>query len=125
MVGLGLDLAAGEARTFDLTLALTAAAATTGFQLGFTGPAMDSFLAVIEYQSSATAWTTQTLGALPAGAAAGTLVTATYAAAPTPVLVRITGVCKATAAGRLQLRARSEVAGSAITVKAGSSLRVV
>ena len=120
VAGLSVPLAANTAYKIDALLALTSAAVTTGWQLGVTGPAgLSSFIAACEYQSSATAWTTATLiaiGAFP-------LVTAAYAATPTQILARITGtVVNGGTAGQLQIQARSEIAGSAITVKRGSTL---
>lgn len=119
---LAFAVAATTAYEFELVVPLTSAATGTGWQLGFTGPAAPSaFLAVCEYQSSATAWTTATLQAL----GAFPLVTAAYAAAPSQILCRITGhIITGAAGGTVQLQARSEVANSAITVRRGSALRV-
>lgn len=119
ITGLTVPVVSGVAYQLDALLAITSAATTTGWQFGITGPAMSSFLAVCEYQSSATAWTSSTLTA-PGGF---TLVTAAYAA-NTPILVRISALVNPSANGSIQLQARSEVAGSAITVRRGATLTV-
>ncbi len=108
---------------FELFLAITSAAATTGWLFGFTGPASPtSFFAVHEYQSSASAWTTATIQAIGNFA----LVTAAYAASPSAIGVRIKGVIQNGAnAGNVQLVGATEVNGSAVTVRGGSTMKVV
>lgn len=122
VTGLAFTAQPATAYQFGVLLPVTSAATTTGWQFGFTGPAgVASFIAVQEYQSSATAWTSATL----TGLGGFTLVTAAYVAAPTPILVRISGLLvNGPNAGSVQLQARTEVAGSAITVKRGATLLV-
>lgn len=121
---LGFAVAANSGYRFDYLLAITSAAATTGWQFGFTGPAAPvTFLATCEYQSSATAWATATLNAITYGAFP--LVTAAYVA-NAPIAVRIQGVISSGAlAGTLQLQFRTEIANSAVTIKRGSTLSVL
>lgn len=127
---MGFAVAVNTAYEFEYMLAITSAALTTGWQFGFTFPLLSVggfFLATIEYQSSATAWTTQTLTASTTNLTnvAGALVTAAYVTAPAPIAVRIKGIySNAAAPGTVQLQFRSEVATSAITLKRGSTLRV-
>lgn len=125
---LSFTVTAGQDREFEYVLPITSAALTTGFQVGFTFPLLNAagyFLAVVEYQSSATAWTVQTLNvtATNVGSVAGALVTAAYVVAPTPLMARIKGIVANPTAGTVALQFRSEVAGSAITVKRGATLK--
>lgn len=127
VTGLVIPVTANQPREFEFMLSITSAVITTGWQFGFTFPAaMQSLLATCEYQSSATAWTTATISSsAPASPASFTLVTAAYVALA-PIAVRIKGVARnGVNAGNIQLQAATEVAASAVTVKAGSVLKYV
>lgn len=119
---LAFPIAANATAEFELMLALTSAATTTGWLFGFTGPAgVTSFVATQEYQSSATAWATSTLQAL----GNFTLITAAYVATPSAIVSRIKGVIQNGAnAGIVQFMGGTEIANSAIVIRAGSTLKV-
>lgn len=120
---LSFTVAASGAYTFDYALMITSAALTTGWTFGFTGPsAPTTFSATQEYQSSATAWTTSTIGSFTNF----TTVLSAYAITPTIIHVRIRGqLVNGANAGTVNLRFASEVAASAIVVKRGSLLSVM
>jgi hypothetical protein len=122
VVNWAVDVVANEVYTLTYTFLLTSAALTTGWQFGWTGPASPTlFNAVIEYQSSATAWTVQTVQSFTTG----TLVTAAYVATPTPIAVRISAqLINGANAGTVNFRFSSEVAASAIVLKRGGVLMV-
>lgn len=108
--------------SLDYDLFITTAAITTGWLIGFTGPASPTyFYAVCEYQSSATAWTTATIQSLTTF----TLVTAAYVATPNIIRVRIKAqLVNGANAGLLNLTWATEVAASAAVIKKGSTLQV-
>lgn len=123
VVGWSANVVAGREYQVDVSLPLTSAATTTGWQVGWTGPTMSSLLSVCEYQSSATAWTTNTITSttMPAN---HTATAATYAA-NTPVLMRIRAHFVPSASGVIQFQARTSVAASAITAKRGATMQVL
>lgn len=125
-----IPLPANSVVTLDAILVFQSAALTTGFQFAATprtvggGGAITPtrFLVTFEYQTSATAWATatQTVPTTPMA-----VTTAAYVA-NSGILCRITGQIEMGAtAGELRMQARSEVAGSAITLRKGSPLRVM
>jgi hypothetical protein len=125
-----IPLAANDVVTVDGILTFQSAAATTGFGFGARvttvggGGALvpTRFLLTFEYQTSATAWATatQTVPTTPM-----TVTTAAYVA-NSGILCRISGQVEMGAtAGELRFQARSEVAGSAVTLRKGSPLRVM
>lgn len=119
------NLISGREYQFDVSIVLRSAATTTGWQVGWAasgGLAFSSFLSVCEFQSSATAWTTNTITSvtMPAN---HTATSAAYAA-NTNILMRIRAHGIASASGNLQFTARTAVASSAITVLRGSTFTV-
>jgi hypothetical protein len=125
-----VSLPANDVVTVDGIFTFQSAALTTGFGFGarvttigggaVLAPAR--FLLTFEYQTSATAWATATQTSHTAPMA---VTTAAYVA-NSGILCRITGQVEMGAtAGELRFQARSEVAGSAITIRKGSPLRVM
>jgi hypothetical protein len=102
---------------FEFKGAYTAAAATTGAQLAVSGPSLaGGFLAVgFEIYTSATA----VLAAVAAAYDVGVLGTASGGAQALPFFVS-GNISTGPAGGVLSLRGRTEVAGSAVTIKRGS-----
>lgn len=122
LLDLAFPIAANASVEIEGMILLRSAATTTGFQLGWTGPAIGTGFAHLteEYQSSATAWTSATLNAF----GNFTLVTAVYVAA-TIIQVRLKGVVVNGAnAGTVQMTGATEVAASAVTILRGSFLKV-
>lgn len=129
ITGWVVPLPANTVVTFDGLLFFHSAALTTGFQFAATpktsgGAALtpSRFVAIFEYQTSATAWATftQTAPATPMA-----VTTASYVAS-SAILCRVTGQVETGATGgNLHFQARTEVAGSAITTRKGNVLRVM
>lgn len=118
-------VAASGSYVFEYELFLVSAALTTGWILGFTGPASPtSFFATCEYQSAASGtagWTTNTRQSL------GNFSTVlnSYVATPSMIRIRISALLVNGAnAGTLSLVFASEVAASTVTIKKGSLLSV-
>lgn len=114
--GLSFQLAANASYGFQFDGTYTAAAATTGLQIGLNGPASSFITAALFVWESATgahrvlvasAFNTPVLGAASTGA--------------TALPFRIWGNLTTTAAGLFVVRFRSEVNGSAVTIKRGST----
>lgn len=119
-----IPVAANASLACDYDLFITVPnVATTGWALGFTGPASPTyFFAVCEYQSSATAWTTQTIQSLTVF---GTVTAGGYVATPSIIRIRIKAqLVNGTNAGTLNLTWASETAASAVVIKKGSTLNV-
>lgn len=125
-----VPLPANGVVTIDAVLVLSSAATTTGWQfnaitrnVGNTANLTPSrFLVTYEYQSSATAWTTQTQTVHTTPPA---LITAAYVA-NAGIMCRITGQIEVGAtAGELRFQMKTEVNNSAITLRRGSPLRVM
>jgi hypothetical protein len=114
VVGLAFPLAANCHYAFQFEGAYTTAVNTTGIQLALNGPAFSVLAAGFQLFTSATA----VLAALAANYDVG--VNGTASAAGTALPFRIYGNISTTAAGLLIVRGRSEVNGSAVTVRAGS-----
>lgn len=130
ITGWTVPLPANTVTTLDGILVFQSAALTTGFGFGarlttvgggsVLAPAR--FLLAFEYQTSATAWATSTQTSHTTPMA---VTTASYVAS-SGIFCRISGQVEMGAtAGELRLQARSEVAGSAITTRKGSPLRVM
>lgn len=110
---------AGSRYIVDVLASVQAAAATTGVQVALTGPTSGVTSAVkINSAASATAdlITHTTLNTFQAAAASLTTPTLLYVQA-------ILEVTSNTLATPVRLQARSEVAGSLITIRPGSSMR--
>lgn len=125
-----IPLPANDVVTVDGILTFQSAALTTGFGFGARVTTVGGggvlapvrFLLTFEYQTSATAWATATQTSHTTPMA---VTTATYVA-NSGVLCRITGQIEMGAtAGELRFQARTEIAGSAITLRKGSPLRVM
>ncbi|MFI6819283.1 hypothetical protein ACIBG7_43330 [Nonomuraea sp. NPDC050328] len=114
--GLGLALQSGRRYMFRFSGQYTAAAATTGLGLAVNGPTLgaEGLLANIHI-----AHTNQTpmLGAVTAY---NTAILGTASAAATRMPWEVWGWIHTAAAGLLQLRLRSEVAASQVTIAAGA-----
>jgi hypothetical protein len=116
-----VPVAAATAYMLDYTIMFASAATTTGIQIGVTGPASPtSVLIVAETQITTTTWQTATATAY------GNLTASTGVSTITvPNLCRVKIVLlNGVNAGTVQIQFASEVAASAITVKAGSLLQV-
>lgn len=109
--------------TINCDLRVSAAAATTGIQIGLNGPATSYLSYSNLYFTSATAvanWTANTFN--PTVAQNGTYPVASSAAVISAY--RINGQLVTTASGVIAVRAKSEVAASAITIYRGSSCQI-
>lgn len=117
VTGLSLTLAANTAYGFEFIIGFSAAATTTGIKLAVNGPATPTYVSyTVETPLTATSDTLNAVNAYDAGA-----VTTGVAVAATVYTARIHGVIRTAAAGGpLVARFASEVAASAVTVKAGS-----
>lgn len=108
------SVALGETVTFEFFVFYTTAATTTALQLAVNGPTASTVRYAVETATTATAihvaaQTGYDANTNPATGGGATVLTA-----------RVFGTVTATVAGTLALRMRSEVAGSAATVLAGS-----
>ena len=113
--GLYFDLVSGRRYVFKFFITFKSAATTSGVGFVFTSPAMTAVnwkASIVQgsagtdhaYENSATSLTT-------------VLVSASVAAANTDYMAIIEGFCEPAANGSLQLRCRSEVNGSLVTIK--------
>jgi hypothetical protein len=114
-----------DANSFNMLeyeLMITSAALTTGWTIGFTGPASPTyFFATCEYQTSATAWATATVQSF----ANFTAVLSAYVITPSIIRMRIRAqLANGANAGNINLRWASEIAASAVVIKRGSTLSV-
>jgi hypothetical protein len=121
VAGLGIPVAANTWIAFRYVLVVDAAAATTGIQLGVNGPVGGTLNARIVVPTAAgTATTAATLIEFHV-AAVETFAAPTASAGTARTIAIIEGTFKAGATpGTLIPRIRSEVAGSAVTSRAGS-----
>ena len=121
VAGLGHAVAAGVAYRFLAVLAWRSAALTTGARFAINGPATPTVLAYTARWTGAT----DTAEALTAARAydVGTPSTG-VAVAAADMLAVIEGIIVPSAAGTLIPRVASEVSGSGITVRRGSSFDV-
>ncbi len=114
--GLEFDLAPNSHYAFEFTGAYTAAAGTTGLQLSVNGPASPNLVvAAGQIATSATAVQSGVIAAYDAGLNA----TASGGSTALPFFVK-GNISTGAAGGTFVLRFRSEVAASAVTIKAGS-----
>ena len=124
ITGLSFPVTAGETYWFLFTLIYQSAATTTGSRWSINGPASPTILALA--QDNALTVTTATIGynsAYDTPAAAN--ATSVVASAIAGNLARVEGIIRPSANGTVIGRFASEVANSAITVKAGSLLQWV
>lgn len=120
VTGLSFDVEAGLTYEFEFSIIYTAAAATTGSRWAINGPTSPTFLAYnSQYPIDATTQTINNAVAydIPAASNASSLTAGNVA--------RIKGTIIPSAAGTVIARFASEVSASAITAKAGSTLRWV
>jgi len=112
---LNFQLDANKSYAFYFDGFYTAAATTTGLGLAVNGPAASFVGYGVEIATSnAGAWVSGASLAYDGG------VLATSSLGTTPCPFHVYGTVTTTAAGVLTLRGRSEVAGSAVTIKRGS-----
>ncbi len=120
VTGLSFPVTAGETYWYEFVIPYTAAATTTGSRWAINGPAAPTLLAHrSEYPLTATTVTTNVATAydIPAASNASSLTTGNVAT--------MWGVIKPSASGTVIARFASEVLSSAITAKAGATLRWV
>lgn len=119
ITGLSFNVEAGKRYKFKAMIAYDAAATTTGARFTVNGPASPTVLAVVSrYPLTATTETVNYVAAYDAPSAAN----ATSLAAGNLAIVE--GIIVPSANGIFKLQFASEVSGSAITVKAGSSMEI-
>ena len=116
VTGLSFSVVAGTVYRFYAIIPYTSAASSTGSRWTINAPAATLLNYTSRYMSSTTGQTQNYLSAVnqPSSASNGSLVNGNLAI--------IEGIIKPSANGTLQIRFASEVAGSAITAKAGASL---
>jgi len=114
--GLEFDLAPNSHYAFEFTGAYTAAAGTTGLQISVNGPASPNLVvAAGQIATSATAVQNGAIAAYDAG------MNATASSGSTALPFFIKGnISTGANGGTFVLRFRSEIAASAVTIKAGS-----
>lgn len=114
--GLQFDLAPNSHYAFEFTGAYSTAASTTGLQLSVNGPASPSLVvAAGQICTSATAVQNGGIASYDVG------INATASAGATPMPFFLKGnISTGANGGTFILRFRSEVGGSAVTIKAGS-----
>lgn len=118
VTGLQFDVMAGEIYWFEFVIPYTSAATTTGSRWSINGPAAPTMLNMrSEYTLAATTTTVNSITAydIPAASNASSLTTGNVAT--------IWGVIKPSQNGTVVARFASEIANSAITAKAGATLR--
>lgn len=118
VTGLSFPVVAGETYWFEFVIPYTSAATTTGSRWAINGPAAPTLLNLrSEYTLTATTTTDNHVTAYDTPAAANaTSLTAGNVAT-------LWGIIKPSSNGTVIARFASEVAGSAITAKAGAALR--
>lgn len=116
VTGLSFDVVANQVYRFFFWIVFDAAATTTGSRFTLDGPA-NNLLAYVARIATATGSTgAQNQNAYNAGGPTGS---SPYASGN---IAEVVGVVRPTAPGTIKLRFASEVASSAITVRAGSSV---
>jgi len=118
VTGLSFDVVAGQTYWFEFVIPYTSAATTTGSRWSITGPAAPTMLNMrSEYTLAATTTTVNTITAydMPAASNASSLTAGNVAT--------MWGVITPSQNGTVQARFASEIANSAITAKAGATLR--
>lgn len=113
---MSFPVTAGGTYSFQGLLLFTAAATTTGIMVDFTGPTTSIAATAVNVTTTSSTLSMRAVDSLSAGTA---FVSSAFTAAN---LARFHGMFTATADGILQVRFASEVASSAIVVKAGSQL---
>lgn len=114
--GLSFAVTAGQFYSFYFWVMFQTAATTTGLNLSLNAPANNFLVFNVDTPTSATARTLSNRRAVNTGATATAID-----AANANTLAVIRGTINPTASGTLIVRFASEIAGSNVTVKAGSS----
>lgn len=114
--GLNFTVASGRTYRYSANIAYTSAATTTGINFGVNGPTNSLF-----------SWTAQTSNTAGTGSILNSSTLNTAATAATGSIsgtnmAVLDGIITTTASGTVQIRFASEVATSAITIKAGSTI---
>lgn len=118
ITGLTVPLVAGQRMAFEAWIRFLSAAGTTGARFTVNGPTFDELTYDSSVPLSSTSETqNRSLGAYDLPAAANASVPQTALGN----LAVVRGIIRPTANGSLQFRFASEIANSAITVKAGST----
>ncbi len=120
VTGLSFGVLAGKLYYFDINIAYTAAATTTGSRWSINGPASPTYLTYVSEYSLTTTSTTRNAGLqaydAPAASNATSAATGNNAAF-------IYGIIQPSADGTVIARFASEISSSAIVAKAGSFIR--
>lgn len=122
MADLAAPLEPDETVEFEADVVFSTAALTTGVRVAISGPASPALVvATSEVPVTATSYTVQHHTGYDQGVA-----TTGVAVTGTNYVAKIRGVIRnGPTAGNLVVRVASEVAGSAVTVRAGSVLRIL
>lgn len=118
VTGLSFDVVAGQTYWFEFVIPYTSAATTTGSRWAINGPAAPTMLNMrSEYTLTATTTTVNSITAydIPAASNASSLTTGNVAT--------IWGIITPSQNGTVVARFASEISSSAITAKAGATLR--
>lgn len=116
VTGLSFPVVSGETYRFEFKIPFNAAATTTGSRWTLNGPSTTLLAYTVRYTSSTTSETIQSQNAYNAGTVSAS------SGATAGNFCEIEGVLTASASGTLIARFSSEVAGSAITAKAGATV---
>lgn len=117
VTGLSFDVVAGQTYWFEFVIPYTSAATATGSRWAINGPALTSLSMRSEYPLTATTTTVNAVSAydIPAASNATSLAAGNVAT--------MWGIITPSANGTVIARFASEIANSAITAKAGATLR--
>ena len=118
VTALSFPVVAGETYWFEFVIPYTSAATTTGSRWSINGPAAPTMLNYrSEYTLAATTLTANSATAydIPAASNASSLTTGN--------LATVWGIIKPSSSGTVTARFASEISNSAITAKAGATLR--
>lgn len=113
--GLSFAVNANQLYRFSFLIAFDAAATTTGARFTLNGPANNLLVYTARITTAAAATSFRNQSAYNSG-------TPTTDSMLTGNLAELVGIVRPTAAGTIQLRFSSEVASSAITIRAGSTV---
>jgi hypothetical protein len=116
VTGMSFSLTSGKRYYFKFMVTYQTAATTTGVGFAFSAPAMTASNYKVEIRQAA-AGTDQMYTNSVSGNLTTVLVSASVIAATTDYIASIEGFCEPSASGTLQLRTRSEVNASQITIQ--------
>ncbi len=120
VAGLSFPLESGDAYDFEFEVIYRSAATTTGIRLGVTCPAFTVLAATVRIDGFAADGTGSTFHG-PITTSGDSVMTTGTVVANTDYLATVRGLIIPSAAGTLQLQAATEVAGSGVTIRNGSS----